>query len=214
MSRLLLFVLSSMLSLLASCSRPASPPQVEIADFSYPWSEETAPRTMFRAHTQDGWLHFHFDVEDPEVVVEEEWLGESTLDGEDRVEIFFAKDETLADYWCLEIDPLGRVHDYHARHYREFDSDWNCPSLVVTAQRTAAGYEVAGSVALQTIGDLLGRPIQRGASIHVGLFRADFFGPPGATRGESATNWISWVRPISPQPDFHIPSAFRLWKVP
>lgn len=213
MSRQLLFLAASML-LLVSCGRPASPPQFETADFSYPWSEETAPRTVFQAHAKDGRLHFHFDVEDSDVVVEEKWSGQSTLDGEDRVEIFFANDETLADYWCIEIDPLGRVHDYHARHYREFDSDWNCPSLQVTAQRTAAGYEVTGSVALQTLGDLLGQPVQRGTSIHVGLFRADFFGPPGATRGESPTNWISWERPASPQPDFHIPSAFRLWQIP
>jgi hypothetical protein len=130
------------------------------------------------------------------------------------VEIFIAKDETLADYWCIEIDPLGRVHDYHAQYYRKFDSGWDCPGLQVTAQRTATGYAVTGSVALQTLGDLRERPVQRGTFVRIGLFRADFFGPPGATRGESATNWISWVRPTSTKPDFHLPSAFRLWEVP
>ena len=214
MNRLFRFVLTLAMLSLAGCGRPTSSPEIEIADFSYPWAEQTVPRTVFRAHAQDARLHFHFIVEDSEVVVEQKWSGESTLDGEDRVEIFFAKDETLTDYWCIEIDSLGRVHDYHARHYREFDTDWNCPDLQVTAKRTATGYEVTGSVGLKTLADLLGQPVQRGTFIRIGLFRADFFGPPGATRGESATNWISWIRPTSAQPDFHIPSAFRLWEVP
>jgi len=41
----------------------------------------------------------------------------------DRVELFFAKQAALNDYWCIEIDPSGRVHDYHAKHCRKFDSD-------------------------------------------------------------------------------------------
>lgn len=129
MSRPYLFVLVIALLPLASCGRPASSPQIEFADFIYPWAEETVPHTVFQAYTQDARLHFKFVVEDSEVVVEEIWSGESTLDGEERVEIFFAKDETLADYWCIAIDPLGRLHDYHAQYYRKFDSDWNCPDL-------------------------------------------------------------------------------------
>lgn len=199
---------------LAGCVGPGSPSQVEIADFTYPWADQAVPATVFQAHTADGRLHFRFIVEDPDVVVEEKWSGERTVDGEDRVEIFFAKDETLADYWCIEIDPLGRVHDYHASYYREFSSDWNFPGLEAAATRTAEGYEVTGSVALQVLGDLLGQPVEPGSVILLGLFRADFFGPPGATRGESATNWISWVRPGTPHPDFHVPGAFGRWEVP
>ncbi|MGI9456096.1 MAG: hypothetical protein ACR2NU_06005 [Aeoliella sp.] len=214
MSRLSRFVLALTMLPLAGCGPVTSSPEMEISDFSYPWAEETVPLTVFQAHTQDARLHFHFIVEDSEVIVEQEWSGESTLDREDRVEVFFAKDEALTDYWCIEIDPLGRVHDYHARHYREFDADWNCPGLQVTAKRSAKGYEVTGSLATQTLSSLLGQPVKRGTFIRIGLFRADFFGPLGATRGESATNWISWVRPTSAQPDFHIPSAFRLWEVP
>ena len=208
--RLILLVLTA----LAGCVRPGSSAPVEITDFTYPWDDQEPPSTLFRAHTQDARLHFHFIVEDPEVVVEERQFVETTVDGEDRVEIFFAKDESLTDYWCIEIDPLGRVHDYHARFYREFDADWDCPGLEAAAEPTPTGYEVTASIPLQSLEELLGRPVQPGTSIRIGLFRADFFGPPGATRGASTTNWISWVRPRSPQPDFHIPSAFRLWTVP
>ena len=86
-----------------------------ISDFTFPWSDQPAPKTTFRALTDDGRLHFAFDVEDADVIVADEWTGEATVDGEDRVELFFAKDESLTSYWCLEIDPAGRVHDYHAR---------------------------------------------------------------------------------------------------
>ena len=67
-------------------------------------------------------LHFTFTVEDGDIGVTKKWSGESTLDGEDRVEVFFANDSALKGYWCLKIDSRGRGHDYHAQHYRKFDS--------------------------------------------------------------------------------------------
>jgi hypothetical protein len=159
-------------------------------------------------------LHFTFDVEDSDIVVSEDWKGESTLDGEDRVEIFFAKDAALAEYWCIEIDSRGRVHDYFAKHYRKFDSDWNCPGIKAEGSVTPTGYTVRASIPLKVLADLLGRPIVAGSEIRIGLFRAEFYGKQPATHGESDDNWISWVKPDSKKPDFHIPSAFRTWRLP
>ena len=45
------------------------------------------------------------------------------------MEVFFARDAALSRYFCVELDPLGRVHDYAASLYRKFDSSWNCPGL-------------------------------------------------------------------------------------
>lgn len=147
-----------------------------IRDFTFPWCDKPATKTEFRAWTVSDRLHFIFNVEDRDIIVADKWNGESTLDGEDRVEVFFAKDPALKDYWCLEIDSKGRVHDYHAQHYRRFDSTWNCPGLQTSATRTTNGYEVHATLPLATLSALLGKPIARGSEVHLGLFRADFYG--------------------------------------
>lgn len=195
------------------CSR-AEPQKLVVTDFGFPWSEKPAPRTEFRAWTDGGRLHFRFDIDDDDLIVSESWDGESTVDGEDRVEFFVARDPGLASYWCIEIDPLGRVHDYQAQHYRQFDSSWDCPGLTTEAARTPTGYTVLGSLPLATLSEWMGRPIGGGSALRVGLFRADFFGTTVATRGEANDNWISWVRPTSSKPDFHVPEAFATIVLP
>ena len=139
---------------LAACSTPRAVHEkgaVVVRDFTFPWSATPAPRTEFRASIAGERLHFSFDAEDRDLVIAEKWRGESTLDGEDRVEIFFARDAALASYFCIEIDPLGRVHDYAVSHYRKFDSAWNCPGLRTAARRTADGYRVEGSIPLASL---------------------------------------------------------------
>ena len=191
-------------------------PEFQTHDFRFPWAWKIAPKTDFRAWVSDGKLCFHFDAADSHLIIADECTGESTLDGEDRVELFFAKssDTALKDYWCIEIDPLGRVHDYHAQHYRTFDSTWNCPGLTTTAHRTPTGYEVHGSLPLASLSTLLADRITHGSKIRLGLFRAEFYGQGKTATGEANDNWLSWVSPDSPQPDFHVPSAFRLLTLP
>jgi len=188
--------------------------ETRITGFTFPWSDKPAPGTECRLRTDATRLHFAFVVEDRDLVVGDRWSGESTLDGEDRVEIFFAADAALRNYWCIEIDPLGRVHDYAAGHYRKFDSAWNCPGLQTSARRTADGYTLTGSIPLATLSELLGRPIARGSEVRLGLFRAEFYGHDPRTRGEADDNWLSWVRPAVPQPDFHVPGALRIFVLP
>jgi hypothetical protein len=195
----------------ASAAAHASEP---ITDFTYPWTDKPAPRTEVAIRNADDALHFTFTVDDPDIVVTEKWTGENTLDGEDRVEIFFAKDKQLKQYWCIEIDSQGRVHDYQASHYRNFDNTWNYPGLKTTAERTSTGYKVTATIPLATLSQLLGMPVQKGTEVRLGLFRAEFYGTDPATHGNANDNWISWVRPNTEKPDFHVPSAFRLWEVP
>ncbi|HNU98759.1 MAG: DUF4838 domain-containing protein [Verrucomicrobia bacterium] len=261
-----------------------------IRSFSFPWSSRPAPATEFRAWADADHLYFSFTAEDDDLVVETRFDGESTLDREDRVEIFFARDEAparmfngvvtaakpktpecgprrarkqnracpgeseegktvsgwrsspsdrplpsaahpgavlptspdqvqrgasdrsgLARYYCIEIDPLGRVHDYAAQHYRQFDSSWNCPGLRAAGTRGSRGYTVEAAVPFATLSDLMGRATGPGATLRIGLFRAEF--RPGAL-GDAPDNWISWVRPATTEPDFHVPSAFREWRIP
>jgi hypothetical protein len=185
-----------------------------ITEFTFPWSGKAAPYTGFRAFTDQQRLYFEFTVEDHDIVTTPAWAGESTLDDEDRVEIMIARDAALKDYYGIEIDTQGRVHDYAAHYYRQFDSQWNCEGLQTTAQRTAAGYVVKGSLPLSTLSVLTGKPVMRGSTIRIGLFRAEFYGKDRRTHGDANDNWLSWVRPDAKTPDFHVPSAFRDWRVP
>ena len=182
-----------------------------IRSFSFPWSPRPAPATEFRAWADADHVYFGFTVEDDDLVVETPFDGESTLDREDRVEIFFACDEALNRYYCIEIDPLGRVHDYAAKHYRQFDSAWKCPGLRTAGTRGPRGYTVEAAVPFATLNDLLGRITGPGAALRVGLFRAEF---RSGALGDAADNWITWVTPATTEPDFHVPSAFRRWRIP
>ena len=180
-------------------------------NFSFPWSQRAAPATEFRAFADAERLHFAFDVSDDDVVVEKDFAGESTLDREDRVEIFFARDAALECYFCLEIDPLGRVHDYAASYYRKFDSSWACAGLQAAGKIRPGGYTVEGSIPLKTLGELMGRAVAAGTSLRLGIFRAEF---RRGARGDADDNWLSWIKPAAAKPDFHVPSAFADWRVP
>src|SRR5436190_4228035 len=169
---------------------------------SFPWSERAAPTTEFRAVADDESLYFAFDVSDDDVIVQKVFSGESTVDREDRVEIFFACDAALERYFCLEIDPLGRVHDYAASHYRKFDSSWKCAGLQAAGKLRPGGYTVEASMPLKTLAELMGRPVAAGGSLRIGIFRAEF--RRGAL-GDADDNWLSWIKPAAAKPDFHVP---------
>jgi len=179
--------------------------------FSFPWSKRAAPVTEFRAFADAGRFCFAFDVTDDDVVVGKDFAGESTVDKEDRVEIFFARDVALERYFCLEIDPLGRVHDYAASHYRNFDSAWNCAGLQAAGRLRPGGYTVEASLPLKTLSELMQRPVAAGASLRVGIFRAEF---RQDASGDADDNWLSWIQPAAAKPDFHVPSALADWRVP
>jgi hypothetical protein len=174
-------------------------------DFIFPWEQKGAPLTEFRAFCDDEFFYFCFQVHDENPVFEENFESESVVDVEDRVEIFFACDEKLKEYYCLEVDPLGRVHDYAACYYRKFDSTWDCAGLHTAAAITKTGYEVEGSIPLKTL-DGLGLPnLHSGSILRTGLFRAEFSRGQGP---ELEQHWISWVDLSKHKPDFHIPEAF------
>lgn len=177
--------------------------------FQYPWTNAPPPSTHLELQWREEALHFLFEVEDPDVVVASEWQGESTVDGEDRVELFFARDDALSQYYCVEVDPLGRVHDYSARHYRQFDSKWRCDGSLTRGERTPEGYRVTGSIPRATLEAMLGKPFTLGTSFKLGVFRAEFRTSERDAPGTRVENWISWVKPDASQPDFHVPSAFR-----
>ena len=122
----------------------------------------------------------------------------------DRVEIFFRRDEQLDPYYCLELDPLSRVLDYKAGYYRQFDFEWHWPGLkdlVVNGMFSEPGYAVEGSATLASLSRL---GLLQNNILEAGLFRGQCLKLPP----EPEFKWISWAKPESSTPDFHIPSAF------
>ncbi|MCW6665822.1 carbohydrate-binding family 9-like protein [Aerococcaceae bacterium NML191219] len=178
--------------------------------FHFPWETKEAPLTIFKAYSDGTNFYFSFNVTDEKVVVQEEWKeDESTVDMEDRVELFFAGSnidrpgpEGMELYYAIEVDPKGRVHDYSIKYYRDFDSKWKLDGLETKAEITDKGYTVEGKIPLQSFADL---GILRNQTMRTGVFRAEF---SPSDKEEPLMEWISWVNPDRPAPDFHVDGAF------
>jgi Carbohydrate family 9 binding domain-like len=180
-------------------------------DFSYPWAEKwtlSALPTKFRAFCDNENLYFIFEVEDPDIVIEEPSDDEMDVAVEDRVEIYFAADLKLDKYYSVEMDLTGRRLDYKARFHRDFDFSWTFPDLKTAGRRTENGYVVEGVVPLKTL-ESLGLPSLESGKLRAGFYRAEFSHTDG---GPPKEEWISWVNPNTVAEDFHIPGTLGILK--
>jgi len=177
----------------------------ELSDFTYPWENEQPPHTLFRALHNKDWLYCLYDVKDDNINVYVNTNDKSEVVHSDRVEIFFRKDDRMSPYYGLELDPLARVLDYEAEYHRKFKSEWSWPAgqLMVKSNRRKDGYTVEIAISKRSLNQL---GILKGKTIEAGLFRGNCL--EISLKGESKIKWISWVKPASETPDFHIPSAF------
>ena len=179
-----------------------------LTDFSYPWESDVPSRTSFRAVHGEQWIYFLFEVDDPAVHVEV--IDNHKLEAIDssRVEVFFRKNEALTPYYCLEMDASGRVLDYCGNFHRQFDFSWSWPSgsLVVKSRKHPEGYSVEAAVSKESL-IALGLLSTTSPQLQAGLFRAVC---THTVAPREHMRWVSWVRPNSLLPDFHIPSAFGL----
>lgn len=175
-----------------------------VSDFQYPWEKETPPATTFKALHNADWLYGLFEVQDDNVFVFEKTNHKSEVASSSRAEIFFRIDDKLNPYYCLEMDPVGRVLDYKATYHRKFDIGWSWPAghLILKTERRKDGYTVEFAISKASLRQL---GILNGKSLEAGLFRGDSF---PKSDGEPDFKWISWVKPKSDTPDFHIPSSF------
>ena len=192
--------------------------------FSFPWNSKTpAPATEFRAMCDDAWLYVTFRAEDADIVLLDKLRDKEDAVFEDRVEMIFSRDRGLKDYRCLEIDSRGRVFDYRAAFYRRFDSTWSWPGIEAAGSTFKGGYVVELRIpahSFETLG--LGR-LRPGARVLWGLYRAEFSHDRSGRRvvqRETLHNrgrkvegpppledWMSWIDPKTPEPDFHVPSS-------
>jgi hypothetical protein len=198
-------------------------------DFIFPWKERAPPPTEFRAVCDEAHLYVAFRVEDADVFVLDKFRDEEDAVFEDRAEMYFARDDRMEDYYCIEIDSRGRAFDYQARYYRRFDPKWNWEGVETAGSAFAGGYAVEGRIPLASF-EALGFPrLEPGAKIRCGLYRAEFShdrsGRP-VEQKESIHNlgrqldvpppieaWMSWVDPKTIEPDFHVPTSLGWMEV-
>ena len=175
-----------------------------LTDFTYPWETEPAPATAFAALWDKKWLYLLYRVTDDSVITLVNKNEKREIGASDRAEIFLTRDSTLTPYYCLEMDATGRVLDYTASFYRKMDYSWQWPAqqLIIKTSRVKYGYIVEAAISIQSLKDL---GLLQHNRLQAGLFRAEC---KSIVNGKADLKWISWIKPKSEKPDFHIPSAF------
>ena len=182
-----------------------------LTDFSLPWEPGVTPqKTEFRAFCDAENLYFAYKAFEETPMIAEEWTGKTTLNKEDRVEIYFSPDWEMKLYYCIEIDPLGRVHDFRGTRPGGFDSSWTCEGLKVAATRGEEKdnrfYIVEGLIPLKTLRSW-GMPENM---LPVGLFRADLERTPYS---RYHSHWMSWVDLRGHKVSFHMPEALGVFEI-
>lgn len=167
-----------------------------------PWDPDSHDETVFKALHNSDFYYFCFNVSDDDVIIHD-FKEELTVSQEDRVELFFSRTTDLKHYFCIEMDPAGKILDYSARYHRIFDESWNFSQIRIAAKNSPSGYVVEGSIPLDEL-----RKMGISNSLFMGIFRADY----RSSRTDDVV-WHSWIKPDSKTADFHIPSAFGLVKL-
>ncbi len=185
-------------------SSPAWEQATILSSFSYPWREDSPPPTVFRALWDGTQLFFLYRASDPLIITPQTGEPEKDVLGSDRVEIFFKADDAMNPYYTLEMDALGRIFDAECRFYRQVDAAWPWPAgqLVLRASQDEEGYTVEGAISIASLQQL---GMLKGNTLQAGLYRGEYL---LREDGTTETRWISWIRPDSEKPDFHIPSSF------
>lgn len=180
---------------------------LELPAFDYPWRNEVAPATSFRALWDELYFYFLYEVEQDNI--QSNLQSGQPVVTSDRVEIFFRRNAELNPYYSLEMDAQGRLLSTLNTYYRNIDRSWTWPAghFDRYAGTTEAGYWVKGRISLASLRILGLLPSQ---SLQAGLFRGEY-----VYSGQQIVEekWISWVPPDTPKPDFHTPSAFGLLKL-
>jgi len=175
-----------------------------LSDFVYPWDSAAAPATSFAALWDGDWFYGLFRVQDDSVITLVKDNNKMEVGASDRVEIFLKKDDAMNPYYCLEMDADGRVLDYNAFYYRKMNYPWHWPDgqLIIKTSRIQKGYILEFAISIRSLKEL---GLLSDGRLQAGLFRAECV---GFVNGRADLRWISWIRPRSDHPDFHIPSAF------
>ena len=183
---------------------------VVLRDFSSPWHVQDVDDIEFRAVHDGENLFVSYRVNDSSLRIDTKDDSKKSVDNSDRVELFLRSDKHLDPYYCLEIDPLGRVQDFIARPNRQFDYNWNWPKedMTIKSYITATCFTVEVAISILSLKkfDL----IQKDGTIEAGIYRAKY---NQQSNGQFEPTWITWVDPKTETPNFHIASSFGKLKL-
>ncbi|SUC34660.1 Domain of uncharacterised function (DUF1083) [Providencia rustigianii] len=195
---------------LEDAQKSASWEQAEVlTNFIYPWEKETPPKTDFRALWNDDALYFRFIVDDNDIQLGDNPDKDQAVLDSDRVELFFATSPELKPYYTAEMDPQGRTFDAKANFYREVDPSWNWETLKTVGKITPEGYILTGKIDLNELTQLGLWQDTDQKTLMCAILHGEF----SAGEPKQVRKWISWIKPDSVKPDFHIPSAFGSCKL-
>ncbi|MEP7323821.1 MAG: sugar-binding protein [Saprospiraceae bacterium] len=178
-----------------------------LSDFQYPWNEGTPPTMTFQALHDRDYLYGLYRVVDPKkILIYQLNNSKREILSSDRVEIFFRKNEKMDPYYGLELDAAGRIYDQEAYYHRKFNADWTWPAgeLKVKAEVNSTGYTLEFAISKKS---LIKLGLLKDNTIEAGLYRGECIELEG---NQAEFKWISWVKPDSQTPDFHIPSSFGM----
>ena len=180
---------------------------IRLDSFIFPWQDRPVPPTHFYALHNQTHFYFKFEVEDADIILAENEIQNLAVIGSDRVELFFAANDSLNPYYQLEMDPRTWVFSAKSHLYREVDDSWDWEGLKTFASISEKGYILEGRIPMESFSTLaLWQDLEK-SRLLCGVFRAEF---EQGDEEEVKHNWISWIQPDSPTPDFHIPSAFGI----
>jgi hypothetical protein len=178
---------------------------ITLQDFIFPWDDKTPPVTIFRALYDSTALYFFYKAVDQSLVIKDSLNNEMDIAFEDRVELYLSKDNTMKEYFCFEIDPLGRVLDYKASYYRILDDQWNVDGIQVASRIDSGSYQIEVAIPLNSLAEM---GIDISKDFYAGLFRAEFENSISGIK----ENWLSWINPGISKPDFHVPEALGIFR--
>ena len=178
-----------------------------VKDFLCPWVDTVPQSTTFACWLDQDRFHFRFTVKDDDVVLQENWDGENTLEREDRVAFAVSNDQEFGQLYCLELDAKGRVRDFKRDIHQKIDTSWTCDGLVAKSQSTEEGYIVSASIPIATLSSLSKQSIDANAMILAGLIRTDH-----SSTSKSAT-WSSWQLPSTSSDSPYVRSSVNLMPV-
>lgn len=176
-----------------------------LSDFKSPWDKEEIGKIEFRALHSPTKFYFSFKVFDTKIHTVKKDDSIESINQSDRVELFFRKDSNMTPYFCLEIDPTPRIMDFKAFPNKVFDFEWNWPigELEVKSSFADTHFIVEGSISLASLIDL---GLLKKNKIEAGIFRAKY--NKIASKNVYDPVWITWIDPVTTEPNFHIPSSF------
>ena len=177
--------------------------------FLSPWDSLQVPPTSFKSFCDSNYLYFFFKVRDAQVICYDNKDNSKAVEGSDRVEIFFASNDSLSTYFGIEIDACARFISFRADGYRQFVDDWTFPKFGTEdfeIKASRKGYAVEGRIDLKILEEL---DILHNGSMLIGVHRAEYL----RNRSEEQVRWLSWNSFEISQPDFHVREGFRMVQI-